>query len=97
MNIFFRSLLIFTLSHSLVYAQGEPDYAVKNIPRELLTNAISVMREYTTEIDITSLQEVIIKEHYAITILNVSHYSFSGKNLSNIKIPGAELAGGEFV
>ena len=32
-----------------------------------------------------------------ITVLNVSHYTFSGKNLSNIKIPGAELAGGEFV
>ena len=33
----------------------------------------------------------------AITILNISHYTFSGKNLSNIKVPGAELAGGEFV
>lgn len=33
----------------------------------------------------------------AITVLNVSHYSFSSKDLSFIKIPGAELAGGEFV
>ncbi len=92
MNIFFRSLLIFTLSHSLVYAQGEPDYAVKNIPRELLTNANSVMREYTTEIDITSLQEVNIKEHYAITILNdkgdeeANHVEYLSKlnNIQNI-------------
>ena len=33
----------------------------------------------------------------AITVLNVSHYSFSGKDLSYVNIPGAELAGGEFV
>ena len=33
----------------------------------------------------------------AITVLNVSHFSFSGKDLSNIKIPGADLGGGEFV
>ena len=33
----------------------------------------------------------------AITILNASYYKFSEKDLSNIKIPGADLGGGEFV
>ena len=32
----------------------------------------------------------------AITILNVSKYSFLKKNLNNIRIKGAELAGGNF-
>lgn len=39
----------------------------------------------------------IIAATNAITILNISHYSFSGKDLSKVKIPNAELAGGEFV
>ena len=33
----------------------------------------------------------------SISILNLSNYSFSGKDLSGIRIPGADLAGGEFV
>ena len=33
----------------------------------------------------------------AITVLNVSHYSFFEKDLSNIEVPGADLSGGEFV
>ena len=33
----------------------------------------------------------------AISVLNVSHYNFSGKDLSGINIPGANLSGGEFV
>ena len=33
----------------------------------------------------------------AITILNTGHYSFSGKDLRDVNIEGAELAGGEFV
>lgn len=28
--------------------------------------------------------------------MNVSHFDFSGKDFSEIKIPGADLAGGEF-
>ena len=33
----------------------------------------------------------------AITILNLSHFSFSNLDLSGIRIKGADLAGGEFV
>lgn len=32
----------------------------------------------------------------SITVLNVSHFSFSGKDLSSVKILWADLSGGEF-
>ncbi len=66
MNTALRILLVFSLCHSLAFAQDGPDYATKNIPAALLAHANTVMRAYETHIDIVSPQEVYVKEHYVL-------------------------------
>ncbi len=70
MNLFLRLASVFLLCPVFSFAQDNPDYAYKNIPPELLAHANTVMRTYEERIDIVSPEEVYIKEHYAITVLN---------------------------
>ena len=63
-------VFIFLFGSSVCFGQDNPGYAYKNIPAALLTHANTVMRTYETQIDIASPEEVYVKEHYVLTVLN---------------------------
>jgi hypothetical protein len=68
------------------HADDHPEYAAKNIPANLLPHANAVVRTQTTEIKVISLQEVDIKEHVVITVLNElgNKYADEGVEISDL-------------
>jgi len=51
-------------------AEVHPDYAASKIKPDLLIHANAVLRESATEIELISLNDVIVRERYVLTVMN---------------------------
>jgi len=58
------------ISAQLLAADDNVSYETKKIKPELLVKANAVIRDYSLQIDINSLNNVLVTEHIAITVLN---------------------------
>ena len=90
MNTIKTILFLLICVYSSVCAADDRDYAVSNIKPELLKHANAVVRDYSMELELLSLKEVVIKEHYVITILNdkadgYANFTEGFSKLSNIE------------
>lgn len=66
-----KNLLIILLAFASFTTKGE-NYSASNIPEALKENADAVIRQYTVEKEINSLNQVITNEHFVVTIFNKS-------------------------
>jgi hypothetical protein len=62
--------IVLSLTATLTYAGDKTDYAVSNIPPELLKNANAVVRSDETRFELTDVDRARMTRRYAITILN---------------------------
>ena len=68
-----RALFIFLFACCVHFSSRGADknpFAVTNIPKELLKNANAVKRVEAVRFEMKSLTDVVMRRHYAITILN---------------------------
>ena len=63
-----KLLLTFTLLTKIAFSQE--NIAIALIPKKMLENANSVIRNQTIEIDISSKKVLKIKKHKVVTVLN---------------------------
>lgn len=66
-----KALLIFLLVHSSFFlVSAQSNYAVSQIPPNLLKNATVVVRDYTLKFEVLNKGEAIETEHKVLTLLN---------------------------
>jgi Domain of Unknown Function with PDB structure (DUF3857)/Transglutaminase-like superfamily len=63
-------VVLILLLPALLWAQNHPEYAVSLIPKALLENAHTVVRQELYQIDIPSYDEIIITHKKVVTLLN---------------------------
>lgn len=66
-KILYTALIIFTC---LTAMASDGEYAVSKIPAELLKNAHVVIRKQVTSIEMKSLDKMIVRDKYALTVLD---------------------------
>ncbi|RMG26391.1 MAG: DUF3857 domain-containing protein [Bacteroidetes bacterium] len=80
LGLFFLTGLMCLLSAELPAGPPAGEYAVANIPKDLLEGAQAVVRKDYTYIDVSSINRSTMKIHYVVTIMDerAEHYAVKG-------------------